>query len=185
MSLCLPIPSCHSPLGRRYSEQGHTLFSVLIAMAITASTALLGLTLYQHQWENTQLNFAEQQLSTLIAQGLSHARQLESTFVLCDAQRPEGFANWQYGITLRATSQSSPLLVRYWPKGITVTGPAHRFYLMPRAFDSETNGTFIFCTTSGRGRKLIINRIGQWRHEEVSEQDCQRRSPRQNRSSPR
>lgn len=168
-----PLPNSQRIL--RADDRGYTLLSALIAMAIISSTAVIGLTAYSRRGDTTKLNAAEQQLTSLVLQGLSHARQSETTLVLSDSQQPEGFSDWQQGITLRSRLRGAPLITRHWPAGITVVGPAHRLFIMPRAFDSALTGTFVLCTSSGQGRKVVFNRVGAMRHEEVSEQDCQSR----------
>lgn len=164
-------------------EQGYTLLSTLIAMALISTVSVIGMMSYQHQWENTQLTAAENRLIALVAEGALHARQLNETFILTDSQVPEGFSDWQQGIALRTTARSVPLLIGHWPTHITVSGPAHRLFLLPRAFDSTINGTFTLCAPSGRGRKVVFNRTGVPHHEDTTAQDCQYRSPRQSLTS--
>lgn len=172
----LPHRTLHARLRRLPADdKGHTLLSTLIAMTVISATASIALTAYSHQRAYAQLTAAEWQLTSLVTQGLSHARQLDNPLVLSDSQRPEGFSQWQQGITLRTSPQSEPLLTRHWPASISVTGPAHRLYLMPRAFDSALTATFLLCTPSGKGRRIIFNRVGLARHEEAGAQDCQRR----------
>lgn len=156
-------------------DRGYTLLSALFTIAIVSITAVIGLTAYSHQADAARLSAAEHQLTSLVQQGLSHARQRETSLVLSDNQLPEGFSNWQQGITLRSSLRGAPLITRHWPPGITIIGPAHRLFIMPRAFDSALTATFVLCTSSGQGRKVIFNRAGSMHHEEASEQDCQRR----------
>lgn len=169
-----PLPYIQ-PCAPWADDQGYTLLSVLLAMALISATAFIGVTAYSHHKEAAQLNAAERQLAALMQQGRTHARLRGTPLVLSDSQHPEGFSDWQQGITLRTGTRSTPLLTRHWPTGVAVTGPAHRLFFMPRAFDSALTATFVLCTASGRGRRLVFNRVGSARHEDASEQDCQRR----------
>lgn len=160
-------------------DDGYSLLSTMIAMMIVATLALWGMTAYQRQWNNAQLSAAEQQLTSLIALGITHAHQTSAHLVITDSQMPEGFSHWQQGITLRTTPLSAPLLTHHWPAEIVVIGPSHRLFMTPHAFDSTLDGTFLLCTSSGEGRRIIFNRLGASHHEEASAQDCQNRVPRQ------
>lgn len=180
------MPYCPS-VSYQYShcvrnDSGYTLLSAVIAMMIVGTLTLWGVTAYQRQWNNAQLSAAEQQLTSLIALGITHAHQTRGHFVITDSQMPGGFSHWQQGITLRATPLSAPLLTHHWPAEMVVIGPSHRLFMTSHAFDSTLDGTFLLCTTSGKGRRVIFNRLGASRHEEASVQDCQNREPRQSRT---
>ena len=179
----LPFNSpLNSPLpSSLHSQSGESLLSLLMAMSLMALLLSLGLSGYQRWRSHCELEAALLTLTQFMQRGLRQAHGQQHTLVMCDTRTPTCHTDWSQGITLRSTAAGTPLLQAHWPAGIQVSGPAHRLFLTPRAFDSEANGTFWLCPTAGDGRQLIFNRLGQVRYAPLLAEDCQRRSPRQTR----
>lgn len=178
----MPLLTCQ-PHATKANDSGNTLLSTLIAMSLISIMTTVSITAYYHQRENALLTAATHQLTSLVAEGIVHARQVNAPLTVTDTQPLEKGNHWQQGIALRASAHSEPLLSHSWPEGIAVVGPHHPLFIMPRAFDSALTATFTFCTPSGHSRQVIFNRAGSARYEDGSSQNCQRLAPRSSTTS--
>lgn len=173
----MPRLTCQ-PHATDTADSGHTLLATLIAMSLISIMTAVSITAYHHQREHALLTAAAHQLTSLVAEGIAHSRQVNVPLTVTDMQALAGGDHWQQGITLRVTTHSAPLLSHTWPEGITVVGPHHPLFIMPRAFDSALTATFTFCTPSGHSRQVIFNRAGAARYEDGFSHNCQRLAPR-------
>ena len=177
----MPLLTCQ-PHATNANDSGNTLLATLIAMSLISIMTTVSITAYHHQRENALLTAATHQLTSLVAEGIVHARQVNAPLTVTDTEPSEEGNHWQQGIALRASARE-PLLSHAWPEGITVVGPRHQLFIMPRAFDSALTATFTFCTPSGHSRQVIFNRAGTARYEDGSSQNCQRLVPRASTTS--